>query len=221
MNFNERLIFLRKKSGLSQEALADIINVSRQSISNFESKVSFPNLSNLIELANYYNLTLDQLVYGDDCQNNVSVDVQSDSLVEFLVEAKQNTYAKKINQIESGIENKYCYEYSKDEYSYLDTYYGSSTFVGNEVVSHKNVPVFALNYSGRVVDENFNGNFLKESLLNVTCKLPYRGPSIYSKNDYTYVCHVDGEFEFFNGYEEIYYKDIKVYELYFNGAITI
>ena len=53
---------------------------------------------------------------------------------------------------------------------------------------------------------------LKEVLLQVTEKFPYRGPKIYTKGDYHYHCKVDGEFVWFQGYEDIFYLDEKIYE---------
>lgn len=217
---SERLLRLRKEKGLSQEALAQAINVSRQSISNFESGISLPNLNNLTQLARFYNLTLDQLVYGNDCSKGYDIEIESDELINFLVLAKKNTYANKTNEVEILDENTFKYQYIKDNYKYIDTYYGSTSFVGNEVVYLSDVAIFALNYSGIVLDDNFNSNFLKEALLKVDSKMPYRGPKLYSNNEYTYICKVNGDIDYFEGYEEIYYKDIKVYQLYFNGAKT-
>lgn len=217
---SERLLRLRKEKGLSQEALAQAINVSRQSISNFESGISLPNLNNLTQLARFYNLTLDQLVYGNDCSKGYDIEIESDELINFLVLAKKNTYANKTNELEILDENTFKYQYIKDNYKYIDTYYGSTSFVGNEVVYLSDVAIFALNYSGIVLDDNFNSNFLKEALLKVDSKMPYRGPKLYSNNEYTYICKVNGDIDYFEGYEEIYYKDIKVYQLYFNGAKT-
>lgn len=215
-----RLKTIRLEKGISQEELADKINISRQSISNFENSVSVPNLNNLIELSKFFNITLDQLVYGTSCSFNNNISFQSDSLNDFLVISKRNTYANGTNEIETNKENTYKYEYINNDYTYTDTYYGSSRFAGCEVVYLKNVPIFSLNYSGIVLNDNFNSRFLKESLMKVNAHSPFRGPNFYSNNDYTYICNVSGDINYFHGNEEIYYKDIKVYELYFHGGTT-
>lgn len=62
MNFNEKLIELRKKAGLSQEDLAEKVNVSRQSVSKWESGQSTPEMDKLIVLSNIFNISLDELV---------------------------------------------------------------------------------------------------------------------------------------------------------------
>lgn len=48
---------------------------------------------------------------------------------------------------------------------------------------------------------------------------PFRGPEIYTKGDYRYHCKVDGEFVWFQGYEEIFYMNEKIYECYFHGGV--
>ncbi len=69
-------------------------------------------------------------------------------------------------------------------------------------------PVWSMNYVGCVIGENFNGDFLEEVSMEVLADLPFRGPEIYTKGDYHYHCKVDGEFAWFQGYEEIFYMDV-------------
>ena len=59
-----RLYQYRKKMGLSQEELAERIGVSRQAVSKWERAEASPDTDNLIELANVYGLTLDELLKG-------------------------------------------------------------------------------------------------------------------------------------------------------------
>lgn len=58
----DKLIKLRKKAGLSQEELADKMDVSRQSVSKWESAQCAPELSKLIQLSNFYGVSLDYLL---------------------------------------------------------------------------------------------------------------------------------------------------------------
>lgn len=64
MNFNEKLISLRKSKGLSQEELGAQLKVSRQTISKWESAQSYPDFQRLVLLSDYFGLTLDELVKG-------------------------------------------------------------------------------------------------------------------------------------------------------------
>ena len=65
MKLSEKLYSLRKKSGLSQEQLAEQLNVSRQAISKWESGVSVPESEKLIVISTYYNVSVDYLIKDD------------------------------------------------------------------------------------------------------------------------------------------------------------
>ena len=68
MNFNEKLINLRKTKGLSQEELGEELKVSRQTISKWESAQSYPDFQRLVLLSDYFGLTVDELVRDLDVQ---------------------------------------------------------------------------------------------------------------------------------------------------------
>ena len=57
-----RLLEYRKKNGLSQEELAEKLNISRQSVSKWERAEASPDTDNLIELAKIYGITMDDLL---------------------------------------------------------------------------------------------------------------------------------------------------------------
>ena len=60
-----RLFELRKKHNLSQEELAEKLGVSRQAVSKWERSEASPDTDNLIALAKIYDLTLDELIFGE------------------------------------------------------------------------------------------------------------------------------------------------------------
>ena len=62
MNFSEKLISLRRKAGLSQEQLAAQLDVTRQSVSKWESGSAVPELGKLIALSDLFGVTIDYLV---------------------------------------------------------------------------------------------------------------------------------------------------------------
>ena len=66
MKFNERLMALRKKQGLSQEELGFELGVSRQTVSKWESGQSYPDFQRLVLLADYFDISHDELVLGLD-----------------------------------------------------------------------------------------------------------------------------------------------------------
>ena len=55
----------RKLNNWSQDELADILNVSRQSVSKWESDKNYPSLDILVVMSDLFGVTLDQLVKGD------------------------------------------------------------------------------------------------------------------------------------------------------------
>ncbi len=57
MAISEKLYALRKKSGMSQEQLAEKLNVSRQAISKWESGSAMPETEKLIAISNYFNVS--------------------------------------------------------------------------------------------------------------------------------------------------------------------
>ena len=83
-----------------------------------------------------------------------------------------------------------------------------------------NSMIDAMNYLGRVLSDGFSGNFLKEALRAADMKMPYRGPELYQSGEFTYRCKVTGDFTWFQGYEEIYKEDTKVYECVFHGGLV-
>ena len=62
---SEKLYKLRKNSGLSQEQLAEQLNVSRQAISKWEQGTAVPESEKLISISNYFGVTVDYLLKED------------------------------------------------------------------------------------------------------------------------------------------------------------
>ncbi len=66
MNIGQLLKEARSKAGFTQEYVAESINVSRQTISNWENEKSYPDILSVIKLSDLYNVSLDDLLKGDD-----------------------------------------------------------------------------------------------------------------------------------------------------------
>ncbi|MBR0383403.1 MAG: helix-turn-helix transcriptional regulator [Eubacteriaceae bacterium] len=66
MEFNEQLQELRKNQGLTQEELAQAIFVSRTAVSKWESGRGYPNIDSLKALADYFSVTVDELISPDE-----------------------------------------------------------------------------------------------------------------------------------------------------------
>lgn len=61
MKFNEKLIKLRKASGLSQEELGDKLDVARQTVSKWELGETTPEMDKLVELSNLFHVSMDEM----------------------------------------------------------------------------------------------------------------------------------------------------------------
>lgn len=230
MGFSENIKRLRNKNNLSQERLAEILDVSRQAVAKWESNQCYPDINKLIFLSELFHVTIDDLVKSkkiDDCEpkGKVSLNgdfIMEDRIIEFLCRAKKATYASgNREEVMSSRPDSHDLEYVEDDLKYIDSYFGGEKFAGEEGLFKNNKPLWAMNYVGRVVGEGFSGSFLKEVLSNVTNKYPYRGPLEYKRNNYTYRCSIDGEFIWFKGYEAIYKDDVKIYECNFHGGIVL
>lgn len=62
MNFSEKVMVLRKKKGWSQEELADKLDISRQSVSKWESGTSIPDIDKIIMLSQLFAVSTDYLL---------------------------------------------------------------------------------------------------------------------------------------------------------------
>ncbi len=65
MKLSSQLKRYRSEMGLSQEELAEKIYVTRQTISNWETEKSYPDIHSLLLLGSFFNVSLDQLIKGD------------------------------------------------------------------------------------------------------------------------------------------------------------
>lgn len=64
MNIADRIQYLRKQKGLSQEELADKVGVSRQAVSKWESEQSTPDLEKIIIMSDLFEVTTDYILKG-------------------------------------------------------------------------------------------------------------------------------------------------------------
>ena len=83
MNISQKILLQRKKKGISQEDLANALNVSRQAVSKWESSQSVPDMDKIVALSSYFNITTDYLlkdeietIDGADNNSSKNVDMQ-------------------------------------------------------------------------------------------------------------------------------------------------
>lgn len=143
MNLGNNLFNARKKSGLSQEAVAEKLGVSRQTISKWETDETLPDIRQSKELALLYHLSLDELIDFD-------VDLKEiEQVIEKTSEEKQKEidwtavwakkypiltlYQQEVNIDEYASQLKIMLDRLKSEYGYSDT---DSMLVLKDILAH-------------------------------------------------------------------------------------
>jgi len=223
MEFKDKLLIVRKDRKLSQEEMAERIGVSRQAVAKWEAGQAYPDIDNLITLSDLLKVSLDKLVKPDNdtCTAELlhrTEDIET-RVAEFICKAKKMTYAAHAEEeIVPSRPKSHDIKYEEKDFLYLDSFLGGNEFAGEEAVWYQGAPVWSMNYMGRVLTEPFSGDFLKEALMLVSIERPYRGPMVYSSGDYHYHCTVNGNINWSQGYEEIFYEDKKVFECHFHGG---
>ena len=210
MDLKEKLKSIRKENNLTQEQLAESLNVTRQAVAKWELGETIPDISNLILISNKFNISLDRLLKNDTCSdkdilNKELPNKNIEEMISFLCTAKKNTYASSMKDANKPSRpNSKDLVFTQGDLKYFDSYFGAQNFVGEEVLFKNDVPLWAMNYYGVEINDKFSAEFLKSALSNVTKDMPYRGPKIFKEGDYTYTCNVEGNFREFEGKELMY-----------------
>ena len=68
---NKNIVYLRKQKQMTQETLAEKLNVSRQAVSKWESGLTEPDIQTLIQLSEIFEVSLDELIKGEHQEDNV------------------------------------------------------------------------------------------------------------------------------------------------------
>ena len=154
-------------------------------------------------------------------------------LKEFLRKAHANTYAagdtsRVSNPLRPGSTE---YRFEDEKFRYIDIYFGSRTFIGQELVRYDNVPIWAMNYRGSLksgVEKSVGFGFLRKALLaGVDAGEFLRGPKEWTDGSslYTRNFHPDNNsWSDFDGFEDIYQLDANgqptgsIYRGYFQGG---
>lgn len=93
MQLNEKIISCRKKLGLSQNDLADLLDVSRQSVSKWETGESNPDLDKLKALAKAFDVSIDWLLDEEKDNEDKKVENKNNDYPEWLDKLPKNTIA--------------------------------------------------------------------------------------------------------------------------------
>ncbi|MDD3410203.1 MAG: DUF5680 domain-containing protein [Eubacteriales bacterium] len=223
MKLDEHLRALRQEKKWSQEEVAERLNLSRQAVAKWENGQNVPDVDNLLALASLYEVTLDALVRGPQpcAVKRGGEKADQAALIDFLLRAGAKTYAGQgTEDAQPSRPRSHDLRYREGDWLYIDSYLGGERFSGEEGVWLEGQPQWAMNYSGRELSERFSGDFLKAALLERPREEPYRGPRFFTQGRYAYHNDVSGSFEWFQGKEEIFCDEEKVYELFYHGGIV-
>ena len=155
VKFNEKIQELRREKGLSQEKIADIMGVSRQSVAKWEAGNNYPEVDKLIELSNIFGVSIDKLLKDieDECSKKeiTKVDGIDEEIISFLCRAKKATYAGGGKETESSRPNSHDLLYCEDNKKYIDTYIGSERFIGEEAIFYNDKKVYECIFHGGII----------------------------------------------------------------------
>lgn len=100
MNFSENLRRLRKAKDIKQEALAEAMNVSRQTVSKWENGTAMPDFKKLNALAEYFGVTMDELLgFSNDKNNNDNINDYTKEYINELITLENMQSSKKIKEL--------------------------------------------------------------------------------------------------------------------------
>lgn len=148
-----------------------------------------------------------------------------DALESFIIEAKAVTYisGKAPSPVATRI-GATDIPYEKGRFRYLDSYYGGTDFLGQEVVWDDTAPVWAMNYYGRILDaERFDGGragtVIKQALTALYQEKRFLGGFTYLHSLGEYVDQSVGDYRSFLGVERIRMGERVVYQLDYQGGL--
>lgn len=150
--------------------------------------------------------------------------VSLDVLNAFIVRAKANSYVGDAQKSLSYRPASHDIQFHDGEYSYMDSYFGGTDFIGQEVVYFRQQPLWAMNYYGQILQPNLidaaqAGQIIKESLSRMYQHNRFLGGFEHPVGDYLYTDTSKGAVASFTGIEWITRQDQRVYELVYHGGL--
>ena len=86
MRVGEEILKIRKAKGMTQEEFSKLFNVTRQTVSNWENKKSYPDLETLVDISDKFDISLDVLLKGDnEIVKNYSEQIKQSKLLKNII----------------------------------------------------------------------------------------------------------------------------------------
>jgi hypothetical protein len=147
-----------------------------------------------------------------------------DTLNAFIVRAKAATYVGNGEKAPPCRLGSHDLRFADGEWAYLDSYFGGTDFIGEEVVYFAEKPVWAMNYYGRILREDLitaaqTGQMIKASLSLMYKEGRFLGGFEHTENDLTYVDSSEGAADSFRGRKFIRRGQEVAYELVYHGGL--
>ena len=151
-------------------------------------------------------------------------DISVEELNQFIVQAKAATYVGDGQKTQSSRAGSHDLRFQNGAFSYLDSYFGGTDFIGQEVVYYDDEPIWAMNYYGKIIEpESITaaeaGQIIKASLSRLYQEGRFLGGFEFSMEGSTYTDTNQGGPKSFTGQEWITRDHIKVYELVYHGGL--
>ena len=151
--------------------------------------------------------------------------LKPEELNAFIVRAKAATYVGGGAKSLSCRPGSHDLQFHEGAFSYLDSYFGGTDFLGQEVVYWEGKPVWAMNYYGRILEPSLiaaeeAGQIIKESLSQMYKEGRFLGGFEHETQNGTYVDTSEGDVTSFAGREWIVRQDVRVYELVYHGGLV-
>lgn len=155
------------------------------------------------------------------------IPIPEEQFAKFLCDAKRATYAAKDDRtrVVPSLAGSHQLEFRRGALWYRDIYFGGDYFVGQETVYFKNDPLWGMSYAGGITEgvkpDETQGiyEFLAAALRQVPLSAPYRGPTSYSLENFSYANRILGDVVRFSGVETISFKSTSIYQLHYSGGI--
>lgn len=140
-------------------------------------------------------------------------------MLDFLLRAKRFTYARPEVYMAPSLPAAKDFQYAEGDLLYLHSQLGERQASLREVLWKQGRPLWALHGYARMLSPDFSANFLQEALLKIEPSNPLRGPLLFEKDGFRYVCSIEGNWQGFVGTEEVYKGEQLCYHCALHGGL--